>query len=394
MILKNKLNLFVTIIYFCTSSVLFSHEFTVASYNCGGLSDHYDYIRATCMQKLTQERYNEEPENMAQLEEIENQALKILFSTNSKEKRSAQNIWDQENYSEKLDFLIADPTKADSINNKWFEKSQNALSSYKERPILIHSKESKEVLLNQIRDVTGSHGAELHSETSLNEQLDLTRYIMAKRIFKHHMNYDIICLQEADYLDESVFPETHKVYFDDTGHSINGVAWNKQRFKLVAVLGDASGRGIVIQLKDTTSNALISVASGHLSGCNPFISIEENGHLDSEKGDLELSQIIQYLDSKETHIKVIAMDSNVTATHPRLLLMKEAGFVLDYLTYLEPTCSNPYQLFDTRIDWISAKSEDTGLKVTNIPVRGVGLNSPQTNISDHKPIAARISYSN
>jgi hypothetical protein len=30
--------------------------------------------------------------------------------------------------------------------------------------------------------------------------------------------------------------------------------------------------------------------------------------------------------------------------------------------------------------------------ITNIPVLSVGLNNHQTNISDHKPVAAKIQY--
>ena len=40
-------------------------EFTLASYNCGALSNHYDHIRAVAMQKLMQERFNAESAEMA-----------------------------------------------------------------------------------------------------------------------------------------------------------------------------------------------------------------------------------------------------------------------------------------------------------------------------------------
>jgi hypothetical protein len=66
---------------------------------------------------------------------------------------------------------------------------------------------------------------------------------------------------------------------------------------------------------------------------------------------------------------------------------------LDARNFLEPTCSNPYLVLNTRIDWIAVKGNRTALpSITNIPVSSVGLNSIETNISDHKPIAAKISY--
>ncbi len=83
------------------------------------------------------------------------------------------------------------------------------------------------------------------------------------------------------------------------------------------------------------------------------------------------------------------MDSNVTATHPRLQLLKQAGYTLDADRFLEPTCTNPAVLLNTRLDWIAVKTESP-MAVHNIPVLNVGLNSPQTNISDHKPIASRV----
>lgn len=147
-------------------------------------------------------------------------------------------------------------------------------------------------------------------------------------------------------------------------------------------------------MRDIESGQIIAVASGHLSGCNPFqVEINERtGKPDSAKGDRELQQIIEILKKSEADVKVIAIDSNVTAAHPRLSLLKDAGYSLDYQNYLEPTCTNPYQAISTRIDWIAVKSSDMPTTVHNIPVLGVSLNSPQTNISDHKPVAAKLSY--
>lgn len=38
----------VLLIVFLLHSHIRAQEFTVCSYNCGGLVDHYDYIRAVC----------------------------------------------------------------------------------------------------------------------------------------------------------------------------------------------------------------------------------------------------------------------------------------------------------------------------------------------------------
>jgi hypothetical protein len=62
-----------------TCSVLTASEFTMSSYNCGGLSEHYDYLRAASMQKLMQERYIAEPENMSLNEKIQKLALKLTL---------------------------------------------------------------------------------------------------------------------------------------------------------------------------------------------------------------------------------------------------------------------------------------------------------------------------
>ena len=64
----------------------------------------------------------------------------------------------------------------------------------------------------------------------------------------------------------------------------------------------------------------------------------------------------------------------------------------DFNNYLDGSCSSPYQVINTRIDWIAVKSIDKSARIQNIPVLGVHLNSPETNISDHRPIAAKIIY--
>ncbi|MBB64457.1 MAG: hypothetical protein CMO81_05290 [Waddliaceae bacterium] len=114
--------------------------------------------------------------------------------------------------------------------------------------------------------------------------------------------------------------------------------------------------------------------------------------MDSIKGDRELAALIDLLASKTSDINIIAMDSNVAATHPRLNLLKENTYRIDYKNYLEATCTNPWQILDTRIDWIAIQAPKESVSIENIPVRSIGLNSLKTNMSDHKPIAAGIHF--
>lgn len=74
-------------------------DFSVSSFNCGSLPYHLCYIRAVCMQKLMQERYNTEPHPLIQLEKIEQLALTLLFSTDVSERQAAQEEWHNGDYS-------------------------------------------------------------------------------------------------------------------------------------------------------------------------------------------------------------------------------------------------------------------------------------------------------
>jgi len=374
--------LFVGWMFFC--STLLAKDFTVASFNCGGLPDHYDYLRSNCMQKLIQKRYNTEPGQMAQLERIQNTALKILFTPSIEERESAIKEWHKGCYGETFLKIIEHPDEDDSGNRIWKEKSEEIISSYKERPVVIFDKEVLDLLDGHLRDLTQGQGIVY---SSINDKLNVVRTVMVKRILQNQLQYDIIALQEADYLDSSLFPQNYDVRFSQTDHSINAVAWNKEKFELVNIVGNISCRGFILELKDIESGQVIAVASGHLSGCNPFrIEIDkQTGRKDSSKGDQELMQILEALDKLSAEIKVLAMDSNVTAMHPRLFLLKNAAYKLDYHNFLDPTCTNPWLVLNTRIDWIAVSSSKIPLTIHNIPVLGVGLNCPQSNMSDHKP---------
>jgi hypothetical protein len=369
-------------------SVLTASEFTISSYNCGGLSDHYDYLRAASMQKLMQERAIAEPENMSQNDNIQKLALKILFSPDPQEKLLAQQEWDRKGYQQLFEYLTAVPTDSKSPNTTWNEKVDKMITSYKIRPVSISDEEVNQMLKEHFRDLSRNEDAEV-------SPLQEVRTTMAKRIFTHHLKYDIICLQEADYLEPSMFPEHYEVLLTETSHSKNGIAWNKNRFELVETIGNIMGRAFAVQLLDKESSQTLLVASGHISGCNPY-RIEKNsatGAADSAKGDAELQTVVELFDRLDADLMLIGMDSNVTSLHPRLNILKDAGYQMDYENHLEPTCTNPHQVLNTRIDWIALKSPHAkAVSVTNIPVLNVGLNSIQTNISDHKPIAAKITY--
>lgn len=370
-------------IIFCfliTLSYLSGTEFTISSYNCGGLSDHYDYLRAASMEKLMQERHIAEPEYMSLNEKIQKIALKILFSKDVNEKALAKEEWEQKGYQQLLELLTEAPSQTDSLNKKWYHQAESMITSYNIRPVVIDDKK-----VNQMLD---QHLANLCKTSALSRPLQLqnVRNSMAEAIFRDHLNYDIICLQEADYLTSTLFPDTYEVLFSESTHSKNGIAWNKERFELVNCIGDILGRAYAVQFSDKETGKIIVVASGHLTGCDPF-RLEKS----SVKGDRELQAIVDLFDNCDADLRIIGMDSNVTSLHPRLNILKNANYQLDYENYLEPTCTNPYQVLNTRIDWISLKST-LECSITNIPVLSVGLNSIQTNMSDHKPIAAKISY--
>ena len=379
-------SLIISISLACAS--ISSAEFTISSYNCGALSDHYDYLRAASMQKLMQERHDAEPENMSLNEKIQKLALKLLFSRNAEERLLAQQEWDGRGYQQIFEHLTAAPTESNSPNQIWNQKADQIITSYRIRPVSIYDAEVSQMLKAHLNDLSKNRKEEA-------AQLLEARTIMAKRIFAHHLKYDILCLQEADYLNASMFPEKYQVLLAKTSHSKNGIAWNKERFELVEAIGNVMGRAFIVQLIDKESRKTVLIASGHISGCNPYrIEKDQNtGVADSAKGDAELQAIVELFDQKEADLLLIGMDSNVTSLHPRLMILKDAGYQIDCENHLEPTCTNPYQVLNTRIDWIALKSNsEESASIINIPILNVGLNSIQTNMSDHKPIAAKIMY--
>lgn len=381
-------NLFVHLFICCSAMLsLSAGEFTVATYNCGGLSEHYDYIRAACMQKLMQERYNKEPLEMATVEKIQEVALKMMFAKSKGERLSAKQVWKDKEYDKLLSKLTSPPIDAKSVNYSWHELSEEMVSSYKVRPIELRDKAVKQQLIDQVQDITRGSG-------EFSQLLDQSYRVMAQRAILNHLKYDILCFQEADFITMEMFPDEYEAAFSEAEHSINGVAWNTNRFALVAAIGNIKGRGYAVALKDRANGKTITVASGHLSGCNPFkaVSDPKTREKDSVKGDEELKTIATVMQEFPADFAVIGMDSNVTATHPRLTILRDLAYQIDADNFLEMTCTNPYQILNTRLDWVALKTSDKKAAITNIPVMGIGLNSIQTNVSDHKPVAARITY--
>lgn len=373
---------------FLSCSLLSATEFTISSYNCGGLSEHYDYLRAVAMQKLMQERHIAEPEQMELNEKIQKLALKILFEKDAKEKLLAQKEWNGKNYQRIFENLTTAPSLPDSPNQAWQQKADRLITTYKVRPVVISDAGLNQLLDDHIADLTKGRAGDSV------ELLQATRAVMAQRIFHHHLTTDIICLQEADYLAKSFFPEQYEVLFSESTHSINGLAWNKERFELVEVIGNIMDRAFAVQLMDKETNKSILVAASHITGCNPYsVAKDATGKADSEKGDQELRKIIEIFDERGADLMLIGMDANVTSLHPRMNILKEAHYQVDCKNSLEMTCTNPYQVLNTRIDWIALKTNSNHANpITNIPVLSVGLNNMTTNISDHKPIAAKIRY--
>jgi hypothetical protein len=375
------------LIILCITSPSSASEFTVCSYNCGGLSDHYDYLRGAALQKLMQERHDAEPELMALNEKVQVLALKILYAKGPQKVR-LQREWDDNGYQTLYEQLTIPPENSTSPNSIWNERCNQMITDYKIRPVVIHDQEVVQMLLAHMADL----GQPCDCISS--DLLEQVRAVMATRIFEHQLKYDIICLQEADYLKPEMLPKHYQVLISEDS-SKNGVAWNRDRFELIEVIGDIARRAFAVQLRDKQTEKSILVASGHITGCNPYRVVinPETSIADSAKGDAELRAVIDLFDRKESDVKIIGMDSNVTALHPRLAILKEAQYRLDTENYLGATCTNPNQILNTQIDWIAVKREGTTrVTVVNIPVLNVDLNSIQTNISDHKPIAVKVSY--
>jgi hypothetical protein len=379
--------IFVLLCGFLSVSFLSASEFTVASYNCGGLSERYDYLRAACMEKLMEQRLNAEPGHMQDSDRMQQLALKILFASKPKDKTSAQEEWERRGYQQLSEYLTRAPTVSGSPNAAWYDKANGMITSYRERPVVISDPEVNNELNRYLRSYPENEGADRAAA------LEYTLGTLAKQIFTYYVNQDIICLQEADYLKNDFFPKHYVTAFSDSEHSKNGVVWNTKRFELVKKIGDIVGRAFAVMLRDKETGKTVLIASGHISGCDPYRQQKDptTGRLDSDKGDGEIQTVVNLFAKQKADFKILALDSNVTALHPRLQILKKAGYHLDCEHHLEPTCTSPYQVLNNRIDWILCQSKIQS-SIVNLPLQDVPLNSMHSNLSDHKPIAAKIYY--
>lgn len=353
-----------------SSSGLFGlTEFTIGSYNSGGLPDHYDYLRAAATAPLIAERYDEEKGKMMLNEKAQMLALQMLFAEeSSKTKKLAQKKW--EKIKKRFYRLVGDKE-----NVSWRKKAENMITPHRERPIVIHDERITSTLTQFLNG------------SSLKEK----RLAMARELFKKKLRFDILCLQEANDLEELSFPEDYAILFAKNSKLKNAVAWNTKRFRLIDSSEPADVRSLIIRLQDLLTGEVVAIASAHLKGSHPYHRVIVAGGWDSKQGDEELKSILNMLESSPAAIKLIGMDANVTAMHPRLQLLSEKGYRVDFNNALYPTCTNPELLLNTRIDWIAIQSK-MQVNIVNLPIQDVHLNDITTNISDHKPIAARVSY--
>lgn len=354
-----------------------SKEFTFGSYNLGCLRDHYDYMIAARMSVLMRDRYREEPLEMALIERIQEVAARRFLGSDSVTRDLAEHEWDTLGYQAMIEKITMPPGNEGSIHQEWYDRSNAMMSDFKTFPVVVNEQQIVDAVMEQVGSMDP-------------QAILLERQRLYQKIVREALNTDILCFQEADYMPASQLPSRYESVQSDRNKSIQRIAWNANRFELIQNFGDiASDKGFAVLLRDKTSQKTVAVASAHLQGCNPFQRVyDQEGTPDSIKGDKQLSAVINTLDRTGADVQLVGIDSNVTALHPRLQMLRTAGFEFDADHFIEPTCPSPYFICNTRLDWIAAK----GAFVMNMPVMNVDLNSLCTNPSDHKPIAARVHY--
>lgn len=352
-------------------------DFTFGSYNLGCLRDHYDYMIAARMSVLMRDRYRKEPLEMDLIEKVQQVAARKFLESDSVKKDLATREWDELGYQALIEKITVPPGNEGSIHQVWYDRSNAMMSDFRTFPIRIEDVRIKDAVIAQV----GS----LEPQAILFE-----RQRLYQKIITEALGTDIVCFQEADYMPVSMLPNGYQSVQSNRNKSIQRIAWKASRFELIQNLGDiASDKGLAVLLRDKTTQKTVAVATAHLQGCNPFQRVyDQEGKSDSIKGDEQLSAVIQTIDRTGADVQIVGMDSNVTAMHPRLQMLRTAGFEFDGDHYIEPTCPSPYFICNTRLDWIAAK----GASLVNMPVMNVDLNNLSTNPSDHKPIAARVHY--
>jgi hypothetical protein len=200
----------------------------------------------------------------------------------------------------------------------------------------------------------------------------------------------ILCFQEADYMPLTDLPKGYEsAQSTNRNISLQRIAWDSKRFELVQNLGDTpSEKGFIVVLFDKVMKKNVAIATGHLNGCNPFQEEHKKGKSDSLKGDKQLTEIVEHLDKTNADLRIVAMDANVTTTHPRLRILPKEGYRFDARNFVEPTCPNPYFITNLRLDHIAVK----GGSIEHKPVAGTTLNELESCPSDHKPVVAKIRH--
>lgn len=207
---------------------------------------------------------------------------------------------------------------------------------------------------------------------------------------------DIIALQECGgYVSSPAelkkrLPKGYSVKLSDGKKRAaggDGIAFNTERFEFKKKLdigkdGKGNERGIAVKLYDKITQKTVVVASAHLAGCNPFHDKKGDG----TAGTTLFANMLDAMDKAKADIQIVAMDSNVTATHPRLKELPKHGYKLDCEHHVYPTCVNPLSILNTRLDWIAVKSKDGKGTIENAQIKGVD----KMELSDHKPIAAMV----
>jgi hypothetical protein len=394
------------------SNTILDQSFTVCSFNCGG--QPLDWPRTAVMEKLMTQRYSLEKNSMSINDKVQKAALFFFnFSLSTITPLDWNNAFTQLHESALDWHNVFEEFRGTSLY--WRKRLINSITPLETIPVKIIDPDIASSFQKIIEDLRPEKTKHLPKEGKCLETLNQhkrvrlspeekeilekrkkereileARETLAKKIFSK-LNYDILCLQEGQYLKSSMFSEKFHV-LSSPGCVKLGIAWNKERFDLEEMIYDVCDRAFAVQLYDVQDGKRILIVSAHLKGCDPFSSVVENAGYDSQKGDYELFQIINFFNQRPADINIIGMDSNVTALHHRLGFLWNEGFQLDAENHLYPTCTNPQLMLNTRIDWIAMRINN-GLQanITNLKIKKIGLNDPKTNISDHRPIAARIS---
>lgn len=368
----------------------------VISYNCDCLSNNYAYLRSIVLGELIKKRkeinnVNENTNDMIINEEIQKLALKAKFD------KDQQSLSSYEQYLKNNEKLIEQLSSEDG-SIEWINELNKSMTLFKDRKVNV------DILDNSIKQ-------KFKNETKINEKNKANivsndvmkfRKINFKELFcKKLCPYDIMCLQEADYIEPSMFPKNYNGVFSKASVDKKAIVWDKNRYLCIEVTdeliinkkNEKENVYFAVQLIDKYFHIRLLVISGHFAGCNPYQPIYTDGKMDSNRGDINCQQTIKFANDKSSKysidITIIGMDTNVTAMHPRMDIIANEDYKID-TTNWEATSTNPVQIVDTRIDHIAMKSKYSTMKIKNIPINSVLLNDA-FNPSDHKPIEVIIS---